>query len=151
MDFRRARPDDLTGICELECSSFPDPFEQKAVLSYICSEDGTCFTALDEGKVVAYVIGRKIPPEAEIYRIAVDENYRRRGIGYRLLSYMLKCERGDGVESVFLEVRKSNIAARKLYRAHGFEDVDVRKNYYKNPTEDAIIMLRQSRADAAFL
>jgi ribosomal-protein-alanine N-acetyltransferase len=141
MEIRRARPDDSTGIAELEEICFPDPWSKKDVLSYICSEDGMCFVALDDGVPIAYVIGRIIAPEGEIYRIAVKEDRRGRGIGYRLLSFSLKTERGRGLESVFLEVRKSNIPARKLYRSYGFREIGERKNYYKDPTEDAIIML----------
>ena len=141
MEIRRAKPDDATRISELEESYFPDPWQRKDILSYICSKDGMCFTALDNGVPVAYLIGRLIAPEGEIYRIAVDEKYRGRGIGYRLLSYSLKTELGRGLESTFLEVRKSNVPARKLYLSYGFSEIGERKNYYKNPTEDAVLML----------
>jgi ribosomal-protein-alanine N-acetyltransferase len=66
---------------------------------------------------------------------------RGRGIGYRLLSYSLKTMRGRGLETTFLEVRSKNAPALALYRAYGFEEVGVRKGYYKNPDDDAIIML----------
>ena len=79
--------------------------------------------------------------------MAVDPEFRQRGIGYRLLDYAMKTSRGDGLETAFLEVRVGNIAARKLYTAYGFKEVSIRKNYYKNPTEDAVIMLKASRAD----
>ena len=94
-----------------------------------------------DGKPIAYVLGRLIAPEAEIYRIAVLPDYRQRGIGYRLLSYAVKTERGRGLECAFLEVREGNIAARALYRAFGFSEMGKRKNYYKNPTEDAVVMV----------
>ncbi len=141
MEIRRARPDDATRIAELEELYFPDPWNKKDIFSYICSEDGMCFTALEDGRPIAYVIGRLIAPEGEIYRIAVDEAFRRRGVGFRLLSFALKTERGRGLEATFLEVRKSNIPARRLYKAYGFTEIGERKNYYKNPTEDAILML----------
>ena len=141
MDIRRAIADDATAISEMEAEYFSDPWQRKDVLSYICSSDGMCFVATDGGEVIAYVLGRIIPPEGEIYRVAVKEEKRQRGIGYRLLSFALKTERGRGLESVFLEVRKSNIPARKLYRSYGFREISERKNYYKNPIEDAVIML----------
>ena len=100
-----------------------------------------CFTALDESGVVGYILGTKIPPEGEIYRIAVREDKRQRGIGYRLLSYGLKTEMGHGVETVFLEVRSQNAPARALYRAYGFKEIGIRKNYYQNPADDAVIMV----------
>ena len=142
MDIRRSRPDDATEIREMEERIFSDPFSQKDIFSYICSDNGMCFTATDDSGVVGYIVGTKIPPEGEIYRIAVREDKRQRGIGYRLLSYALKTERGSGVETVFLEVRSKNIPARALYKAYGFKEISVRKNYYQNPTDDAIIMVK---------
>ena len=141
MDIRRSHPDDATAIAEMELNIFGDPWGQKDIFSYICSDTGMCFTALDGGEVIGYIIGRKIPPEGEIYRIAVRPDRRQRGIGYRLLSYALKTERGSGVETVFLEVRESNIPARALYKAYGFNEISIRKNYYQNPTENAVIMM----------
>ena len=145
MDIRRAHPDDATAIAEMETNIFGDPWSKKDIFSYICSDTGMCFTALDGGEPIAYIIGQKIPPEAEIYRIAVREDKRQRGIGYRLLSYALKTELGSGVETVFLEVREGNIPARALYRAYGFTEVSTRKNYYQNPTENAVIMIKDSK------
>ena len=95
----------------------------------------------DSGRPIAYMLGRIIAPEGEIYRIAVEKEHRKRGIGYRLLSFALKTERGRGLECTFLEVRSQNAAAIALYRAHGFTEIGVRKNYYKDPTDDAIVMV----------
>lgn len=142
MDIRRAIPDDAGAIADMEISIFGDPWSRKDIFSYICSETGMCYTALIDGEVVGYIIGRKIIPEGEIYRVAVREDKRQRGIGYRLLSYAMKTERGAGVETVFLEVREKNIPARSLYRAYGFSEVSVRKNYYQNPTDNAVIMVK---------
>lgn len=141
MEIRRAVPDDCTDVCRMEEEYFSDPWGEKDVFSYICSDTGMCFSAVEDGRVIGYIIGRKIPPEGEIYRIAVRADKRQRGVGYRLLSYALKTERGCGVETVFLEVRSKNAPAIALYKAYGFNPVSLRKNYYKNPTDDAIIML----------
>ena len=109
-----------------------------------------CFTAVEDGKVIAYVIGRLIAPEGEIYRVAVAPHKRQRGIGYRLLDYAVKTSKGQGLERLFLEVRSRNIPARKLYTAYGFKEIGIRKNYYKNPQDDAIIMLRASAYDMQY-
>ena len=144
MEIRRATAADAGGISEMEKEYFSDPWSEKDILSYICERDGMCFTAIEDGKPIAYVIGRIIAPEGEIYRIAVKEEKRGRGIGYRLLSFALKTERGRGLETVFLEVRSKNIPARRLYESHGFKEISIRKNYYKNPTDDAIVMMLTS-------
>lgn len=141
MEIRRANPNDASAIAALEELCFPDPWERKDILSYITGETGMCFTALSEGVVIGYILGRIIAPEGEIYRIAVAPEYRQRGIGYRLLSFAMKSERGRGLECAFLEVREGNIPARRLYSAYGFSEYGVRKNYYKNPTENAVVMV----------
>ena len=147
MDFRRAIPDDASGIAEIEELTFPDPWDYRSVMDLITTEGAMCFTASDGGRVIAYVLGRLIAPEGEIYRVAVRDEYRRRGIAYRLLDYSMKTSRGKGLESTFLEVRSQNTAAIGLYSAYGFREIARRKAYYRNPTDDAIIMLRASRAD----
>lgn len=147
MDFRRAVPADATGIARLEEEIFSDSWSYRDIQDLICTEGGMCFTALDGGEVIAYVIGRLIPPEGEIYRVAVAPHKRQRGIGYRLLDYAVKTSKGHGLERLFLEVRSRNIPARNLYTAYGFKEIGTRKNYYKDPQDDAIIMLKAHSAD----
>lgn len=147
MEIRRAISDDAVGIGELEELIFSDPWDRKDIFSYICSDTGMCYTAKKDGKIVAYIIGRIIAPEGEIYRIATHPEYRRRGIAYRLLDYAVKTERGRGLECLFLEVRSKNIAARNLYHSYGFRQMGERKNYYSSPTDDAIIMVKAHSAD----
>ena len=141
MEIRRSLPKDACEIALMEGEIFTDAWSEDDILGVICTEGSMCYTALSENIPIAYIIGRKISPEGEIYRIATRPEYRRRGIAYRLLDYAVKCERGDGVENIFLEVREQNLPARKLYTAYGFKECGMRKNYYKNPSDNAIIML----------
>ena len=150
MEFRRSVPADATGIAELEEKIFSDAWSYRDVQDLICTEGGMCFTAIDNGEVVAYVIGRLIAPEGEIYRVAVAPHKRQRGIGYRLLDYAVKTSKGQGLERLFLEVRSKNVPALRLYTAYGFKEIGVRKNYYKDPQDDAIVMLRTHSADMQF-
>lgn len=147
MEIRKMIADDVPRVAEMEREIFSDPWQEKDIFSYVTMTTGICYSAVSDGKVIAYVIGRMIAPEGEIYRIATDEKYRKKGIAYRLLDYAVKCEKGRGLECLFLEVRSKNIPARNLYRAYGFREVGERKNYYSNPTDDAIIMLRAHSAD----
>ena len=142
MDFRRARPEDAFGIAEMEGNIFPDPWSYRDIVDLISTEGAMCFSAVDGGRVVAYVLGRLIPPEGEIYRVAVREESRCRGIGYRLLDYSMKTSRGSGLECAFLEVRSRNAPAIKLYTAYGFAEVGRRNKYYRDPEDDAIVMMR---------
>lgn len=141
MEIRRARADDASAIVKMEEEYFADPWSQKDVFSYISTEGGMCFVAERDGAIIAYVIGRIVAPEGEIYRIAVKESERGRGVGYRLLSYATKTERGRGLEALFLEVREENVPARRLYSSFGFREISMRKNYYQNPQDNAIVML----------
>jgi ribosomal-protein-alanine N-acetyltransferase len=150
MDFRRSVPADATGIAKLEEEIFSDAWSYRDIQDLICTEGGMCFTALDGGEVIAYVIGRLIAPEGEIYRVAVAPHKRQRGIGYRLLDYAVKTSKGQGLERLFLEVRSRNMPAIKLYTAYGFRKIGTRKNYYKYPTDDAIVMLKAHSADMQF-
>ena len=145
MEIRRARPADAEAIARLESEIFSDPWGEVDVTSYICRESAMCFAAVDESGLVGYIIGTKIPPEGEIYRIAVRPDKRQRGIGYRLLSYALKTELGEGVETVFLEVRSKNLPAIALYKSYGFSQCGKRKNYYQNPSDDAVVMIKDSK------
>ena len=150
MEFRRSVPADATGIAKLEEEIFSDAWSYRDVQDLICTEGSMCFSAIDNGEVIAYVIGRLIAPEGEIYRVAVKPEKRQRGIGYRLLDYAVKTSKGQGLERLFLEVRSQNVPAIKLYTSYGFKQIGLRKGYYKNPADDAVIMLRASRCDMEY-
>ena len=147
MEIRRMIADDVPEVAVLEAEIFSDPWREKDIFSCVTAPTGICYSAVSDGRVIAYVIGRMIAPEGEIYRIATLPSHRRRGIAYRLLDYAVKCERGRGLESLFLEVRELNIPARNLYKSYGFREIGMRKNYYKNPSDNAIVMLHCHSAD----
>ena len=145
MQIRRSIPDDSDKIARLEEEIFSDAWCERDIMGLISSEGAMCFSALsDSGELIAYILGRVIAPEGEIYRIATSESMRRRAVAYRLLDYAVKTERGRGLESLFLEVREKNTPARRLYDSYGFKEIGIRKNYYKNPQDDAVIMLLTS-------
>ena len=147
MEIRKASAKDTTKISELEAEIFSDPWSERSVADTVAHEGAMCYVAVKDGEVIAYILGRIIPPEGEIYRIATAPDHRKRGVAYRLLDYAVKCERGHGLEVLFLEVRSQNTPARALYKAYGFREMGIRKKYYKNPVDDAIVMLHASRAD----
>ena len=146
MEFRRSLPKDGAEIAALEREAFPDPWGERDIIDLITTEGGMCFTAVDGDRVVAYFLGRLIPPEGELYRVAVTPDKRQRGVGYRLLDYAYKTSKGRGLESLFLEVRSQNLPALKLYEAYGFKRIGLRPGYYKNPDDDAVIMLKGAGA-----
>ena len=133
----RAAREDAKKIAELEEKIFSDPWSEAALLSYI----NTSFTAELDGELAAYLISSLIAPEGELYRIAVAEKFRTRGIGKALLTYAIAELSARGLRSFYLEVREQNAPARALYRSFGFRECGIRRGYYKNPTDNAILMV----------
>jgi ribosomal-protein-alanine N-acetyltransferase len=96
-----------------------------------------CVVAIVEGRLAGFAVARHIAAdEIEILNIGVDPPFRQRGIGRSLVCELI----GKNPGTVFLEVRQSNIAARKLYHSLGFEVAGVRQDYYSQPVESAIVM-----------
>ena len=93
----------------------------------------------EEAQVQGFIIARVVGVEWEIENIAIAGPARRRGLGASLLGELLALARAQGAESVFLEVRESNRAARALYEKCSFTESGRRKKYYKDPEEDAVL------------
>ena len=97
--------------------------------------------AIEENStVLGFIVGREAAGDWEIENIAVTGAARRRGLASRLLGEFLHQIRCSGAEEVFLEVRESNHAARKLYEKWAFTEAGRRKSYYQNPPEDALVL-----------
>jgi len=92
--------------------------------------------------ILGFVILRRIGGDGELLQIAVDRIARRCGVADLLMTAALRYADDAGLDQVFLEVRGSNDAAISLYKKHGFKFVRLRKGYYRDPTEDAVVMVR---------
>ena len=97
------------------------------------------------GGVSGFLLFWCLPPQADILRMAVSMDHRKEGIGAQLVENMLKTAQREGAREVFLEVRRSNEAARRLYRKVGFVETGIRSDYYRNPREDALCMVWRQR------
>jgi ribosomal-protein-alanine acetyltransferase len=96
-----------------------------------------CVVAVVGGSTAGFAVARSTAPgELEILNVAVDPPFRRRGVARKLIQEVFAGHRGN----VFLEVRQSNLAARKLYHSLGFETIAIRKGYYSDSGEPAIVM-----------
>lgn len=134
----------VTQVAGLEAQCFSMPWSEKAFADAVESPNYECIAALDgaDDSVIGYAGMQVVPDEAEITNIAVNPLYRHRGTAYKLLeSLELLCRRKD-VKYLHLEVRESNVAARKLYEKFGFEIDGIRKNFYKKPDENAVLMTK---------
>ncbi len=127
-------------LAELEKSCFSDPWTVGMFRDSFNDPLTRCFGASVGGKTVGFGMMMAVAGEGEILRIAVRPELRRGGIGRALMQAMVDAAAEEGLISMTLEVRASNIPATELYKAFGFEEIAIRKNYYEHPTEDARIM-----------
>ena len=136
----------LDEVLEIERLSFSDPWSREMFRSELEVGGGTYARMAErEGKLVGYLIAVLVADEAHLGNLAVHPTERKAGVGQRLLDDLLEVALKGRVRRVTLEVRASNQNARKFYYQNGFIDVAMRKNYYRNPVEDAIVMLRSLR------
>jgi ribosomal-protein-alanine N-acetyltransferase len=130
-------------VLAIEREAFSDPWTREMFRSELEVGAGTYARLAErEGAVVGYLLAILVLDEAHLGNLAVHPGARREGIAQRLLDDLLATARAAGVKRITLEVRGSNAGARKFYYKNGFMDVAIRKNYYRNPVEDAIVMLR---------
>ena len=144
-------PEEITeSVSAIENECFSVPWTKRSIKSQILTE-GSVFLLVraDDGKAAGYICGQCVADECELYRIAVLPDYRRLGAADMLMSeFIAQCEK-NGINSIFLEVRRDNEPAKRLYEKHGFTAVGLRKNYYTEPICDAIIYLRRVAADSS--
>lgn len=133
----------LPKIVEMEQAIFSLPWSIDSFRSEMESPDSHFTAAVLDSEVVGFCVLHFFDDEGEIFNIAVSQEHRGKKIGDILLSEALGFADGSGIDRIFLEVRKSNLPAIGLYTKHGFEILGIRKNYYDEPTEDAIIMQRE--------
>ncbi len=143
VQIRDANPNDLTRIWEIECLSFPQPwglnsFQRELTLPFsrlVVASDGA-----EAGQdAMGFLCRWLVADESHILNIAVHPELRRFGVGTQLIRAAIDEAKAKRVQLVTLEVRRSNLAARYLYRKFEFEERRLRRNYYA-PGEDAIVM-----------
>lgn len=129
----------LRDTAEGEKRIFPDPWSLDALKAHILLPYGKNLVALWDGKFCGYLLGSCLCGEGEILRVAVISDYRRRGVGEALVARFLRDLKEEDGEHVFLEVRSKNQTARGLYEKLGFAEIGLRRGYYKEPGDDAVL------------
>ena len=141
VEVRKMSESDVDAVCVIERECFSAEAWPRDDFEALASGDGgevwTALVAADAETVCGYICGSCVAGELEIGSVAVAHEFRRKGLARRLISEL---ETRTGAQKAFLEVRKSNTAARTLYESLGFREIAVRKNYYDKPPEDAVIM-----------
>jgi len=145
ISLRKMKEEDVDRIVEIERLSFTTPWSKYAFLSEIYNQPISCPFVIEDSrknKIIGYVIYWIIGDEAHINNIALHPEFRGQGIGEYVLRKIIELIKKAGAKFISLEVRPSNIPARKLYQKLGFRLEAIRKNYYINPREDALILVK---------
>lgn len=144
MELLRVSPEtdlfEKLSILDKECVG-SDGWSAESFRSEVRKENGIVLCFLDNTQVVALLSGYFAEGEGDITSVAVDHDFRRMGLAQRLITEFENLL-PDNTENIFLEVRESNTPAINLYQKCGFERLSVRKNFYINPRENAIVMIK---------
>jgi ribosomal-protein-alanine N-acetyltransferase len=149
---RRCQALDVEEIYEVETKSFkPDDVYSIELLKFLCAYcNDHSYVYVADGKIIGYIITCIEGGAAHVISIATDPQYRRRGVGKSLLCTALNLLAKGEVQEVFLEVRVTNEAALSLYRAAGFELVEILRNYYSDGEDGYRLSLRDRKRAKEF-
>ena len=143
---REMSSQDLDSVSDIEKDSFSDAWPLIAFKQCLIYNENYILQSSETNEVLGYMIGLGALDEYSIYNIAVKASHQRQG----LASYLLKTiidSHDKKYEHYYLEVRKSNKKAMAFYTNFGFEETYIRKNYYSNPVEDALILRLRIQID----
>lgn len=142
MQVKELKAEHIDMVAELEVLSFAHPLSKTNLAMLLPGGIGHGYVIVDEEKGVAAAYGGIITvlDEGQILNIATHPDYRRRGLGEKVLDAIITDSNEKGIKFITLEVRESNAAARGLYEKKGFYQVGRLKNYYDSPREDGLIL-----------
>ena len=130
-------------VAELEKICFSDPWSEKSVAYELTNPLSCWLVAVEDGRVAGYIGSQTVMGESDMMNVAVHPDYRRRGIAERLVNDLVEALKAFESHCLTLEVRESNDSARALYAKLGFLQAGLRKNYYRNPKENALILRKE--------
>ena len=132
---------DLSRVSALENEIFPDPWPRSAFLEDTYEEKWGSIVAEIDDEIIAYACYYVSGSEAHLTNIAVDPDFRRKSVAKRLLDHIFRIIKNMGCEYIILEVRPGNKEACAFYKKQGFEIMYRQPDYYRNPVEDALVMV----------
>lgn len=135
--------DDLEQVMPIENENFSKPWTETGYFTYLIRNDAMFLVAEIKGQIVGYCGVLLVIDEGDITNVSVAKSMQGKGIGKKLIEELILKTKKEGVTTLHLEVRPSNEVAIALYKRAGFEEVGLRKNYYEDPTEDALLMTRR--------
>ena len=128
-------------VVKIENESFSCPWSAESFDEALANPSFDYFVCIEDNEVAGYIMGFTAADECEIANVAVRSDRRGRGIGFMLMRHFISHSAAKGAKRFYLEVRTSNAAAQTLYKKCGFYAIGIRKNYYKKPTENAVVMM----------
>ncbi|MDD5329560.1 MAG: ribosomal protein S18-alanine N-acetyltransferase [Sulfuricella sp.] len=139
--FRPMRLADVEAVIAIECEIYPFPWSYGNFRDSL-SAGHSCWIYEFGGRVIGYAVMMAAAGEAHLLNLGIAGDWQGRGMGRRFLLHLIGLAREYHAESMFLEVRPSNIPARRLYVTEGFREIALRKKYYpaEDGREDAILM-----------
>ncbi len=139
MILRRMTESDLDKVAEMEKEIFSSPWSKNGFAESL-KQPYSYFFVAEETEILGYCGVHNLGGDGEITNVAVNEKHRGKNIASKMLIFAMEETKKEGIEAFTLEVRVSNTPAIKLYEKLGFENRGIRRNFYENPKEDAIIM-----------
>lgn len=143
LKIREMEMDDLEKVAELEEELFQTPWTLNGLFSFFLRDDVKFLVALEDQKLAGYCGIVTVLDEGDIVKVAVAKKQQRQGIGQALVQELIRCVQEQGICTIHLEVRQSNEPAIALYKKLGFLEDGIRKDYYENPVENALLMSRR--------
>ncbi|MDY7038887.1 MAG: ribosomal protein S18-alanine N-acetyltransferase [Thermodesulfobacteriota bacterium] len=130
----------LESILEIENLSFPSPWSLQLFKEEINNPITSLWALMTDEALSGYICFWMFDSDIQLINIAIHPNRRGQGLGHYLITEMIESVSSKGINSIWLDVRPSNLAARKLYKKVGFEEISRKARYYKDTAEDAITM-----------
>lgn len=143
IQFREMTRQDVAQVAKLEKETFSTPWTEQDFIEMIDADYAYYLVVEEDGAIIGGCGLRNIVGEGEITNVVIHPRYRNRGIGMHMLSRLLEDGEKMGIQAFTLEVRESNAPAIHLYERIGFQPEGMRKDFYQNPTEDAVIMWKR--------
>jgi ribosomal-protein-alanine N-acetyltransferase len=143
IEIRTMEPQDVPQVAELEKVCFSDPWSEKSIVSELDNPLSCWLVAVSGEQVVGYVGSQTVLDGSDMMNIAVSPDFRRKGIAESLIEALISFLRERGSRCLILEVRASNVSAITLYEKLGIHEIGRRRNYYRNPKEDALILRKE--------
>ena len=135
--------DHVAQVAALEAICFHDPWSENSVASELNNPLSYWLVAMEDDRVVGYVGSQTVVGETDMMNVAVHPDFRRQGIAESLILALVEGLKSLESHCLTLEVRASNASAIALYKKLGFAQIGLRKNYYRNPKEDALILRKE--------